>query len=142
VIWIVRSRGASLRRRGGGGGKPPLRAGPVPTVGARKNLENQLSHYSLLILVSKIIVRRGATRILLREGLVNVKILWHIFGDFEVLLRHSQLFKPYIAQIMLFQIIETLKRSKLSDILSCLLTLTCLREGLQPPPWLRPWSYE
>jgi len=33
---------------------------------------------------------------------------------------------------MQHHITETHKRSKLLDILSCFLTLTCLREGLQP----------
>jgi len=65
---------------------------------------------------------------------------WRVFEDFDVVLCHNQFLKPiYISKIMQLQITETQKRSKLSDILSCFLTLTWLREGLQPPPWLRPW---
>jgi len=44
---------------------------------------------------------------------------------------------------MLFQKTETQKRSKLSDILSCFLTLNLSTEEASAPlasPWLRPWS--
>jgi len=41
---------------------------------------------------------------------------------------------------MQLQITETQKDQTI-DILSFFLTLTWLREGLQPPPWLRPWSW-
>jgi len=48
-----------------------------------------------------------------------------------------------MAKSRILHITETQKRSKLSDILSFFLTLTWLREGLQPqglqpPLWLRP----
>jgi len=73
-----------------------------------------------------------------RRKLCNVMKMTS-YVTFEVLLCHSQILRPLIGQITQLLIIEAQKRPKLSDILSFFLTLTLLREGLQPPPWLHPW---
>jgi len=63
-------------------------------------------------------------------------------GDFEVLLYHSRFLRLYWPNHATHRSPKHTK-IKLSDILSFLLTLTWIREGLQPPYpplWLRLWT--